>query len=170
MRLPTRQKELDNNQLKGDDGPVYLTKAGLEKIHHQLKDLEIRHKQAVKDTQTTGEFGDFSENAEYQEAKHRLRSISSRMTILKERLKNVIVIEKDEKNKDRVQLGSIVELNMNGILMTFEIVGPQEANPMHGRISHVSPLGSAIIGHMAGEDIIVKTGEDQLVYKILEVK
>lgn len=170
MRLPTRKKELDNNQLKGDDGPVYLTKDGLEKIHHLLADLAIKHKQAVKDTQTTGEFGDFSENAEYQEAKHRLRSIASRMTILTERLKNVVVIERDETDKDRIQLGSTVVLQMNDQTLTFEIVGPHEASPMRGRISHVSPLGSAIIGHSAGESITVKTLGDELTYDILEVR
>ncbi|MCX6714806.1 MAG: GreA/GreB family elongation factor [Candidatus Uhrbacteria bacterium] len=170
MRLPTRQKELDNNQLKGDDGPVYLTKAGLEKLNHQLIDFEIQHKQAVKDTQTTGELGDFSENAEYQEAKHRMRNLASRMTIIKEKLKNVVVIEKDENDKDRIQLGSTVVLNMNDHTLTFEIVGPQEANPVRGRISHLSPLGSHLIGHTAGETISVVTHGDELIYTILEVK
>ena len=169
MRLPTRQKELDNNQLKGDDGPVYLTKGGVDKIHRLLIDLEIQHKQAVKDTQTTGELGDFSENAEYQEAKHRMRSLASRMTILKERLKNVVVIEKDE-HDHRIHLGSTVTLNMNDRVLTFEVVGPQEADPMRGRISHVSPLGSHLIGHTAGETISVVTHGDELVYTILEVK
>lgn len=170
MRLPTRKKELANNQLKGDDGPVYLTKLGLEKLKHHLTDLETQHKQAVKDVQTTGEFGDFSENAEYQEAKHRLRNIANRMMILKERLKNVVVIKKNESDKDRIQLGSTVILQMNERILTFEIVGPQEANPMHGRISHLSPLGSALIGHTTNERISVVTAGDELVYTILEVK
>jgi len=170
MRLPTRKKELDNNQLKGDDGPVYLTKSGLEKLERQLVDLEVQHKQAVKDTQTTGELGDFSENAEYQEAKHRMRNLASRMTIIKEKLKNIIVIEKDIDDTDRIQLGSTVVLNMNDRVLTFEIVGPHEANPVRGRISHLSPLGSHLIGHTAGETISVVTHGDELVYTILEVK
>lgn len=170
MRLPTRKKELDNNQLKGDDGPVYLTKAGVAKLKQQLSDLEIQHKQAVKDTQTTGELGDFSENAEYQEAKHRMRNLASRMTIIKERLKNVVVIEKDDMNKDCIQLGSTVKLQMNNRILEFEIVGPQEANPMRGRISHLSPLGSHLMGHSTGETISVVTHGDELVYTILEVR
>lgn len=170
MRLPTRRKELENNQLKGDDGLVYLTKLGLEKLKHHLIDLETQHKQAVKDVQTTGEFGDFSENAEYQEAKHRLRNIANRITILKERLKNVIVIEKDENDKDRIQLGSTVVLQMNERILKFEIVGPQEANPLRGRISNLSPLGSHLIGHQVGDIISVVTMGDELVYTILEVK
>jgi len=170
MRLPTRKKELENNQLKGDDGPVYLTKAGLDKLHNLLKNLEIQHKQAVKDVQTTGEFGDFSENAEYQEAKHRMRNISSRMLFLKERLKNAVIIEKNENEIDRVQLGSTVVLQMNNRTLTFEIVGPQEANPLRGRISNLSPLGSKLIGHRVGDIIPVVTMGDELVYTILEVK
>ncbi len=169
MRLPTRKKELENNQLKGDDGPLYLTKAGLEKLERQLVTLEIQHKQAVKDTQTTGELGDFSENAEYQEAKHRMRNLSSRMTIIKEKLKNIIVIEKDPEDADQIQLGSTVSLRMKDLNLTFEIVGPHEASPVNGRISHVSPLGSALIGHRAGETITVTTMGDSLVYEILDV-
>ncbi|OGL97846.1 hypothetical protein A2318_03335 [Candidatus Uhrbacteria bacterium RIFOXYB2_FULL_45_11] len=156
--------------MKGDDGPVYLTKSGLEKLERQLVDLEVQHKQAVKDTQTTGELGDFSENAEYQEAKHRMRNLASRMTIIKEKLKNIIVIEKDIDDTDRIQLGSTVVLNMNDRVLTFEIVGPHEANPVRGRISHLSPLGSHLIGHTAGETISVVTHGDELVYTILEVK
>ena len=157
--------------MKGEDGPVYLTKAGLQKLEEQIVRLEkIEHPQAVKDVQITGEFGDFSENAEYQEAKHRLRSITSRIIILKERLRNAVMIEKDENDLDRIQIGSTVVLQMNDRTLTFEIVGPQEANPLRGRISHVSPLGSHLIGHEAGETITVTTMGDSLVYKILEVK
>ncbi len=139
-------------------------------MKHQLIGLEIEHKQAVKDTQVTGEMGDFSENAEYQEAKHRMRNLASRMTIIKEKLKNSILIEKDEHHADRIQLGSVVVLQMNDRTLTFEIVGPHEANPIHGRISHLSPLGSHLIGHSAGKTISVVTHGDELVYKILEVK
>ncbi len=157
--------------MKGEDGPVYLTKAGLQKLEEQIVRLEkIEHPQAVKDVQITGEFGDYSENAEYQEAKHRLRSITSRIIILKERLRNAVMIEKDENDLDRIQIGSTVVLQMNDRTLTFEIVGPQEANPLRGRISHVSPLGSHLIGHEAGETITVTTMGDSLVYKILEVK
>ena len=157
--------------MKGEDGPVYLTKAGLQKLEEQIIRLEkIEHPQAVKDVQITGEFGDFSENAEYQEAKHRLRSITSRIIILKERLRNAVMIEKDENDLNRIQIGSTVVLQMNERTLTFEIVGPQEANPLRGRISHVSPLGSHLIGHEVGETITVTTMGDSLVYKILEVK
>lgn len=170
MRLPTRKKELEN-MMKGDDGPVHLTKAGLQKLHEQIERLEkIEMPQAIKDVQITGEFGDFSENAEYQEAKHRLRSINSRIILLKDRLRKVIVIERDENDLDRIQLGSTVVLDMNGRTLTFELVGPQEANPMHGRISHLSPLGSHLIGHKAGETISVVTHGDELIYNILKVQ
>jgi len=170
MRLPTRKKELEN-MMKGDDGPVHLTKLGLQRLQEQIERLEkIEHPQAIKDVQITGEFGDFSENAEYQEAKHRLRSITSRIILLKERLRKAVVIERDEDNLDVVQLGSTVVLQMNERTLTFEIVGPQEANPLHGRISHLSPLGSHLIGHKLGETISVVTHGDELIYKILEVK
>jgi len=170
MRLPTRKKELENNQLKGDDGPVYLTQTGLDRLKSTLSQLEIEHKQAVKDTQTTGEMGDFSENAEYQEAKHRMRRLSSRITNIKERLKNIMIIEKNMDEPEIIQLGSTVILQMNDHRLTFDIVGPHEASPLNGRISHLSPLGMAIIGHKAGDQVTVTTSGDSLIYQILEVK
>ena len=168
MRLPTRKSQLAKQQLSKDDGPAYLTQTGLDRLVQTIKDLEENQlPQAIEDTRTTAEHGDFSENAEYQEAKHRMRRIHARLFYLKERLKRVRVIEKDE--SDKIQLGSTVILESEGKQKTYEIVGPHETNPMHGRISHVSPLGRKLIGKSMGDRVILSVKDKEVEYCIREV-
>lgn len=150
MRLPIRKSE--RLKLPQNDGPAYLTKEGLEKLMHKLKRLEEQElPQAIEDVKITAEFGDFSENAEYQEAKARMRRLHQHIFQLKERIKQVKIIEPDQSLTNTVQLGSTVELRQNGTTKIYSIVGPHEADPGGGRISYLSPLGSALLGHKVGE-------------------
>ncbi len=167
MRLPTRKSEL-LKRTTDDDGPIFMTAGGIQKLKDQLETLEKKElPEAIQDVKTTGELGDFSENAAYSEAKSRMRRIHSRILSLKERLKRVEVIKKS--GTDRVQLGSTVVLDVGGAQKTFEIVGPQEANPARSRISHVSPLGSALLGAKLGETIKLASNSGQTLYRIVEI-
>lgn len=151
MRLPIRRSE----RLKtgGDDGPLYLTKEGLKKLEQRLKTVEERElPQAIEDVRITAEFGDFSENAEYQEAKARMRRLHGQVLNLREKIKRAVLIQTDEMH-NVVQLGSTVLLEKDGTEKTFQIVGPHEADPARGRISHLSPLGSVLVGRKAGESV-----------------
>ena len=167
MRLPTRRGEL-LKRTKEDSGPIQLTAGGVLKLQKQLKDLQtVQLPQAIEDVKRTGEFGDFSENAEYQEAKSRMRRIHARIIGITEELKRVSVIAAPRQDGS-VQLGSKVTFESSGKQQTFELVGPSEAYPARGRISHLSPLGSLLMGHRAGESVTVLT--TGVVYTILEVK
>lgn len=167
MRLPTRKSELAK-RLKVSDDPVYLTKEGLEKLKRQLERLENDLPQAIEDTRRTGEFGDFSENAEYREAKHRMRSIRNRITRIQEKLKLVIVIEQDESGT--AQLGSTVVLESGSEQKIFYLVGPQETNPSKGRISHKSPLGARLMNKSVGDSIELPVSGGQILYTLTEIR
>src|SRR3989338_853680 len=106
MRIPTRRGEKLKQQRDDQTaGLLYLTQAGVKKMQEQLKRLESEDlPQAIRDVRTTAEFGDFSENAEYQEAKARMRRLHSQIFGLKEKLKLVSIISRDRAT-DRVQLG-----------------------------------------------------------------
>ncbi|PIX61968.1 hypothetical protein CO057_01460 [Candidatus Uhrbacteria bacterium CG_4_9_14_0_2_um_filter_41_50] len=162
MRLPTRKSEKLNKQ---DNGPVYLTKSGIEKLKRQILSLQLQTPELIKEVTRTQAMGDLSENAAYQEAKHQMRRAESKLFYSKERLKNAIEIQKDE-NDDTVHLGVKVIVEINGNQKIFEIVGPVEADPLHGRISYVSPLGLGLNGKRADDSVSVNGFE----YKILEVK
>jgi transcription elongation GreA/GreB family factor len=152
MRVPTRKSQ--KLKIPKDEGPLYLTKGGIEKLERRLERVESTElPQAIEDTRRTGEFGDFSENAEYQEAKGRMRRLHNSVTIIKEKLKRAVLIEADEGVRG-VQIGSTVVLQTHGgDRKTFEIVGPSETDPIRGRLSYRSPLGASLMGREVGESV-----------------
>lgn len=148
MRLPIRRSE--KLQTSSDDGPLYITQEGLNRLKQKRDRIEHHDlPQAIADVRTTGELGDFSENAEYQEAKWRMRRLHGQVARLTDQIKRALVIE--QPSTDLVSLGSTVVLEKNEVQTTFQIVGPHEADPARGRISHVSPLGTALMGKRVGE-------------------
>lgn len=163
MRGPIRKSE-EFRKFQDDGGPVHLTVAGKDKLERTLRELERELPQAIAEVGRTKEFGDLSENAGYQEAKARMRRIHSQIFSLQDKLKRAQVIKKD--TSGFVTLGSMVVLEVNGSRKQFEIVGPQETNPSRGRISHLSPLGAALIGHITGDSITFR----DITYRIIEIK
>jgi transcription elongation GreA/GreB family factor len=116
----------------------------------------------------TGQFGDFSENAEYQAAKGRLRHILFRMEQLTDMLKRATLIATE--SHSRVQLGSRVTVKSeDGKEKTFMLTGPAEADPMHGRLSHLSPLGMALLGQAVGNQVAVDTPNGRITYTIISL-
>ena len=166
MRLPIRKSERLKIHL--DEGPFHITPNGLQKIKDELADIKSHQlPQAIEDVKRTAEFGDFSENAEYQEAKGRMRRLHNRVMKLEEQIKRSVLIEKNQVKT--VQLGSTVVLEVENQKKSFEIVGAHEANPVQGRISNVSPLGSAIMNKTIGEAVTVKTQKGEVIYTIAKV-
>ncbi|HAU65932.1 MAG: Transcription elongation factor GreA [Candidatus Uhrbacteria bacterium GW2011_GWF2_39_13] len=172
MQLPFRPKQ-KMKQLLQDSEPVYLTREGIEKLEHRLVQIQkIELPQAIEDVRRTGEFGDFSENAEYQEAKGRMRRLHDQITSIQERLKQAIVIEVPIEGKEWiVQMGSMVVIETpQGSEKLFQIVGPQETDPLKGRLSFKSPLGSKLMGRSVDEEIEIKTDKGLMTYRILSIK
>ncbi len=169
MQLPTRRAQ----KLKIDpeaDEPLYLTQDGLDRLRQKLERIEkVDLPQAIADVTETGQFGDFSENAEYQEAKGRMRRAHDQITSIKERLKKIVVIDKTVLHQS-VQLGSTVVLEQaDGKQKTFEIVGPQETDPLRGRLSFKSPLGAKLMNRTVGETVSVTMGVNEVNYKIVQI-
>lgn len=169
MQLPFRPKEKMKQALQSDE-PLYLTRGAIEKMKRRLERIEGEElPQAIADVRRTGEFGDFSENAEYQEAKGRMRRLHDQAISIKEKLK--IVIEIEPSGSGVVQMGSVVVLELaDGTTKTFHIVGPQEADPMSGKLSFKSPLGSKLMGRSVGEEIELTTPSGSSIYRIIEIR
>lgn len=170
MRLPTRLAQ----KLKIDpeaDEPLYLTQDGLDRLVKKLERIEkVDLPQAIADVTETGQFGDFSENAEYQEAKGRMRRYRDQVTNIKERLKKIVVIDHTGASGGSVQLGSSVKLQTpDGKMKIFEIVGPQETDPLAGRLSFKSPLGARLLNRTVGEEVHVPMGANETIYKIIHI-
>lgn len=148
---------------------LYLTAEGIERLKRTLKQLESERPKIVEDLTFAISLGDLSENAEYQDAKHRLSKTDGRIFSIKDRLKNAILIDEEPSATGKIRLGSNVVLAVNGKQKSYQVVGPQEANPSRGRISLVSPLGAALIGHSVGETVTVETPGGPMEYGIVEV-
>ena len=117
-------------------------------------------------------FGDLSENSEYDEAKNEQAKVVARITELEELINHAKVIDESEIKADVVNLGSTVlvhdyELDEE---VEYKLVGTNEANPMLGRISDQSPVGSAMLGAVVGDVITVETPGGELKIKILKVQ
>jgi transcription elongation factor GreA len=167
MQLPKRRSQQLRQQMNDETGPVYLTPRGVENLKRTLSDLEAERPSIVADLTRAIAMGDLSENAEYTESKARLARIDGRIFGIKERLKRVVLIE--EGASDVVRLGSTVVVSVEGRQKTYRVVGPSETDPMKGRISHVSPLGSALLDHKVGDAVYVKTDRGDVMYGIVEI-
>jgi transcription elongation factor GreA len=118
------------------------------------------------------EQGDLSENAEYDAAKDEQRDIEARIEELEKILKNAEVVDEEEVDLDKINIGcrvKILDIEYNEEL-EYKIVGSTEANSLAGKISNESPVGRAIIGSMVGDIVTVETPAGDLQYKILEIQ
>ncbi|PIR48029.1 transcription elongation factor GreA [Candidatus Uhrbacteria bacterium CG10_big_fil_rev_8_21_14_0_10_50_16] len=152
MRLPIRKAEQE--RLENQIVDHHMTAGKLERLKAELARLQREHPEAKEEMQRTAEEGDFSENAGYQDAKRRLRGMNSRMLRLQERISQAVVIN-DGPTDGTVGIGSTVVLKNTQGERTFRIVGAQEVDLSKGRISHVSPLGAALLGKRPGDSVTV---------------
>lgn len=150
--------------------PVYLTPEGVKRLHARLEQLKRSLPAAIEEAARTGAFGDRSDNAEYKEAKGILRRTKGQILSIEDQLKRVVVISSGTNVAGKIQLGSTVKIAIDGDTRTFRILGSSETDPGHGRISHTSPLGAALLGHNAGDLVTVQTPAGVKKYQIIDVQ
>lgn len=152
------------------DKTHYITQEGLDKLEAELHELKtIKRPDVVKKIEVAKEFGDLSENAEYQFAKEELAFIDGRLSQLDESIHNAVIIEKGGE-AGLVHIGSTVVAKGGEKEITYRIVGADEADPKAGLISNESPMGKAFIGKRVGEAITVSTPSGEVVYEIVRVE
>ncbi|MFZ5424660.1 MAG: transcription elongation factor GreA [Patescibacteria group bacterium] len=147
---------------------VYLTKQGLEELKKELNQLVDKRPEVAKRIKTARDMGDISENAEYVAAREEQAFVEGRIAELEDIIKNSKVSE--QKPGDGIYVGAKVVLHIEGDEETFHIVGAPEANPSARKISHESPLGSALLGKKIGEKVEVEAPVGKLVYTILSIE
>ena len=137
---------------------VLLTKEGKEELEKRLDYLKVEKRAEITERiKTAREFGDLSENAEYDAAKNEQAMIEGEILEIEEKLKRAAIIKESASKKGQVSLGSKVDFVEveTGEEMTYEIVGTTEADVEIGKISNESPIGNALLGRKAGETISV---------------
>ena len=147
----------------------------LEELKARLNYLEtVGEKEVAEQIKEARSFGDLSENSEYDEAKSEQGKLYSKIAELKVLIDNAEVVDNIDHDapKDTVTLSSKVRvLDVDDEFEEeYEIVGSQEANPREGRISDDSPVGQGLIGHRAGDTVVIHAPVGELTFKILSVE
>ena len=135
------------------------TPAGFKALQEELDYLvNVRVEENKKEISTARAFGDLSENSEYDEAKQEQGKIHARIDELREMIANAVILDESQIDESVISVGSIVELfnverNKD---FTYHIVGSYESDPQNGKISDSSPIGLALLGARAGEEVVVE--------------
>lgn len=128
---------------------INLTKAGKAELENELAELIAQRPAIAERIATARAFGDLSENQEYTDARAEQKLVENRILELQETLKNAVLIR--ARKTDKVSIGTTVTITMNGKKFVYTVVGPVEANPLEGKISHESPIGKELLGRKADE-------------------
>lgn len=151
---------------------VILTKEGKEKLEKELQELKtVRRKEVADRIKQAIDFGDISENSEYDDAKNEQAFIEGRIQELDMMLRNVQIIDEEITQADVISIGSTVSVRDIELdeLETYRIVGTVEADPMQNKISNESPVGASLLGKRAGDIVNVPAPIGTIQYEIVEV-
>jgi transcription elongation factor GreA len=150
---------------------VILTPEGLANLKAELDLLTTsRRREVAARIKEAREFGDISENAEYDDAKNEQAMLEARIASLEDKLRSATVIDSSDIGTDVVGVGSIVHVkDESGKSTKYSIVGSAEASPAELKLSNESPIGSALLGHKRGEEVVITTPKGKRKLKITKI-
>lgn len=167
------QNGVKENIMSVQGKELIITEDGLKNIKKELEYLKTVKRHEVADRiKTAREFGDLSENAEYDEAKNEQGFVEGKISELEHKLKiAVVIIEKDIHTED-VGVGSIVKIKNPKFdsIAEYKIVGSAESDPSNFRISNESPIGSSLLGAKVGDIVKVLIPDGEASYQVLEIR
>ena len=150
--------------------PVKLTPEGYDTLQKEYRELkEVKLPEAVKRLEKARSMGDLKENSEYGASKESLAFVDGRIQEIEEILRRAQVV-KNQINSNEVSLGSTVCVDCNGKPDTYCIVGEFEADPLKRKLSHTSPIGTALIGKKVGDTVIVDVPAGKMKYTIVKIQ
>ena len=145
----------------------HLTSDGASVLEQELAELKKRQPEVAENIRVAREFGDLTENAEYQAAKDEASRVENRIQEIEYILANVEII--NSANRDKVSLGNTVTLVDDGKVVEYTIVGSVEANPLEHKISDESPIGKALLGKKVGEEVLITLPAGETKYKVKKI-
>jgi len=151
---------------------VMLTRAGLARLEDELDNLRtVKRKEVAERIKQAIEFGDISENSEYEDAKNEQAFIEGRIITIEKMLRNAKVIEDDEREAGVVSIGSTVTLKDIEFdeVIEYKIVGSAEADPLQNLISNESPVGRSLLGKKEGAIVDVDAPIGKLKFQVLDI-
>ena len=144
-----------------------ITDEGKQELETELQELKGRRGEIADKIAEARDFGDLSENAEYDSAREEQGLVESRIAEIEDILLNAELIKASKSTS--VTLGSKVELRTGGKTVAYSVVGPVEADPLEGKISNESPIGEALMGKKVGDSITINTPKGEISYEIVSL-
>jgi transcription elongation factor GreA len=150
---------------------VIITPEGLANLKAELDQLTTtRRREVAARIKEAREFGDISENAEYDDAKNEQAMLEARIASLEEKLRSATVIDQSDLSTDQVRVGSVVHVKDDGGKSTkYTIVGSAEASPAEMKLSNESPVGKALLGRKRGDEVVITTPKGERHLKITKI-
>ena len=150
-----------------------ITPEGLKKLEEELEYLTtVRRREVSERIKEAREFGDISENSEYDDAKNEQAHIESRILQLEHQLRNARIVDSHDVDTGVVSIGTKVTVRTPADKKTkvFALVGSAEADPLQDRLSNESPLGKALLGCKKGDKVTVSTPRGQVEYQVMKIE
>lgn len=151
---------------------VPMTPAGHKRLKEELDQLKsVERPKVIREIATAREHGDLRENAEYHAAKEKQGFIEGRIALIEDALARAEVIEPERVAGEKIAFGAFVKLSNTTTSeeVSYQLVGPMEADIDHGRISVSSPIAKAMIGKEVGDEVKVQTPNGMRLYEVLEL-
>ncbi len=145
-----------------------ITESGQRELERELEELKSRRGEIADKIAAARDFGDLSENAEYDAAREAQGLLETRITEIETILQNASIIQAG--GSSTVVLGSTVELEANGKTVVYTVVGPVEADPLEGKVSNESPIGQALMGKAVGDTVTISTPKGELAYTVVALR
>lgn len=145
-----------------------ITESGQRELERELEELKSRRGEIADKIAAARDFGDLSENAEYDAAREAQGLLETRITEIETILQNASIIQAG--SSSTVVLGSTVELEANGKTVVYTVVGPVEADPLEGKVSNESPIGQALMGRAVGDTVTISTPKGELAYAVVALR
>lgn len=144
-----------------------ITAEGKKELEAELLELKSRRGDVADKIAEARDFGDLSENAEYDSAREEQGILETRIAEIEEILNNAEIIKAT--SKSTIGLGSRVELKTGDKTAAYTIVGPVEADPLEGKVSNESPLGMALYGKKVSDEVTITTPKGDITYTVISV-
>jgi transcription elongation factor greA len=145
-----------------------ITEAGKNELKDELETLKGRRGEIAEKIAEARDYGDLSENAEYDAAREEQGIVETRIAEIENILQNAAIITGGISGQ--VGLGSVVELMTGSKTAVYTVVGPVEADPLEGKVSNESPIGAALMGKKVDDTVEINTPKGKLEYKIISIK
>jgi transcription elongation factor GreA len=149
---------------------VPLTREGKVRLEDELEQLRAQRRVVAERIHNAQEQGTSQNDAEYEDAKQEQGMVEGRILEIEDILRRSTIINEAVAHKSgRVVLGSGVEVEQDGKRHHYQIVGAPEADPVHGKISNESPVGSALLGRVVGDVVDVHVPKGAIKVKVLKI-